>query len=559
MRKVKVYTADFETNVSDENIEEEITDVWLNDICSIDDYSHITSNTIEEFFNNVILLGRSIIYFHNLKFDGSFILDYLLKNGYKHTTSNKLKMNEFSTIISDMGMFYSIKVRFNNQEKKAKIECEFRDSAKKINGKVEDIARDYNLPILKGKIDYKKRRVNPYTPTQEEIEYIHNDTEIIARVLNMQYSLGMTQLTTASDTYNDYKKFCGNSYKLLFPTLDIETDDFIRLSYRGGVCMVAPQYQNRVLNNVVVYDVNSMYPDKMCRCDLPYGRPKYYQGKYVSCDTYPLYIQRILVCCKVKKGYYPTILIRATRLSFKDYLTDTNGMMQELTLTSVDIDLLFKHYDIFDIKFLDGYMFMSSKNLFKKYLLPIYEKKCTTKGAEKQLNKLKLNALYGKFASNPRHYSKIPYLENNKVKYKNSECEIGKPIYTAVSCFITSYARKQLFEAIQNNYDIFVYCDTDSVHLLKEVNNIPIDDKRLGDWKLEKVYQKAKYLAQKTYFGSKDDKNDIKIAGAPKDIKDVLTFDKFDFGFTANGKLLPKTVNGGVILYSTDFTIKERK
>lgn len=493
-----IYTADFETNVSEQNIEQKQTDVWLYDICNIDTLEHITGNTIDEFFETCSSLGNSIIYFHNLKFDGMFILNYLLTHGYTHVKRKPKKSYEFTTIISDMGIFYSITAKLNSKAHREQNIIEFRDSTKKINGSVEEIAQAFDLPIKKGTIDYTIYRQNPYIPTPEEISYIHNDTEIIARVLAMEYAENMTELTTASDTYKDYKRSIGSSYNILFPVLPIEIDDFTRKSYRGGVCQVANKYQGLDLHNVIVYDVNSMYPNHMCKSLLPYGRPQYYTGKYTKNEKYPLYIQHIEVCCDCKEGYAPTILMKEHILASKDYLITTNGYMQELWLTSIDMELMFKHYAIYDIKYIDGYMYMGSCNLFKKYLLPIYDKKCTTKGAEKQLNKLKLNALYGKFATNPRHYAKIPYLEDGIVKFYLSQEELSKPIYTAVSSFITAHARKQLFNAIQCHYDDFVYCDTDSVHLLCKMHEeFDVDDKRLGAWKLEKTFKDAKYLAQK--------------------------------------------------------------
>ena len=453
-----------------------------------------------------------------------------------------------------MGVFYSITINFGITI------IEIRDSLKKITGTVEEIAKSYDLPILKGTIDYTLNRTNPYTPTPEEVQYIHHDTEIIARVLNLQYNERMTHLTTASDTFNDYKSCIGHTFSILFPVLPLEEDKYIRKSYIGGVCQVNPKYQGKDLTNIIVYDVNSMYPHKMCKSLLPYGRPKYYTGPYTSNEKYPLFICHILVDCTLKPGHFPTILLKNANMTLlKQYLYDTDGE-EDLYLTNIDLQLLYDHYTVHSITYIDGYMFMGSSNLFHAYLLPIYTKKCTTKGAEKQLNKLKLNGLYGKFATNPEKYNKIPYLEDDIVKYKTGSFVVGEPIYTAVSSFITAYARQQLFEAIHAHAEDFVYCDTDSVHLkCKMKSGFEVHPSSLGAWKEEKIYLKARYLAQKTYIGQTEKKLDKKIAGASKEIKSALTFDNFHFGFTTMGKLLPKAVKGGVILQSTEFTLKERK
>ena len=92
----------------------------------------------------------------------------------------------------------------------------------------------------------------------------------------------------------------------------------------------------------------------------------------------------------------PTILLE--QLWFRldaEYLVDTGGEMMDLTVTSVDLELLFKHYEIFDIKYIDGFMFMGSHNLFRNFILPIYKQKCENTGAIKETNKMLLVGLYG--------------------------------------------------------------------------------------------------------------------------------------------------------------------
>lgn len=561
MRKPNIYVFDFESNNSKLNIDDELTNVWLWDICSLTDYSHTTGIHFEDFITTISKLAPCIMYSHNLKFDGVFILDYLLKNGFKHTTEKHLKQGEFSTLISETKVFYSIKVCIEDKSKKAKKIIEFRDSTKKLKGTVADIAKSHDLPILKGEIDYKAYRPYGYIPTDEEIEYIKNDTEIIAMALKPQYENGMDKLTTASDTLSLFKKHIGKYFQILFPTVSLKVDSFIRKAYRGGLVLVDERRCEKIIKQpVYVYDVNSMYPYQMSEKPLPYGTPVYYLGKYKKDNRYTLYIQRIEVCCKLKENYKPTVLLN-NKLYQKQlsYLTDTDGQMIELTLTSVDMELLYKHYEIFDIKYIDGYMFLSSTKLMRSFINPLYEKKCTTKGAERERYKLLLNALYGKFATNPKHIGKIPYLENDKVCFKNGTPEISKPIYTALSAFVTAYSRHQLLTTIQNNYDNFVYCDTDSVHLLGKIQGEIVDNEKLGAYKYEKTYAISKYLAQKTYYGiTTNNKKDIKIAGCPKNVKEKISFENFNFENSFDGKLLPKTVNGGVVLIEHTFTLKRR-
>lgn len=568
MSKTKVYTADFETRNSTIDIANNETSVWLYDICDIETLEHRTGKTIEEFIEDTRKLSKGVIYFHNLStFDGNFIIYYLLSNNFKFNKDKKVKTNTFQTIIDDMGKMYSIKVCFDDGKKTRLNQSiiEFRDSLNKIGGSVEEIAKAYNLPIRKGHIDHENTyRPIGYEPTAEEIAYIHNDTEIIARVLQMQYKKDMTHLTSASDTFSLYKKDCGGLFNSIYPTLPIEIDDYIRRSYRGGICQVNSKYVGKeIIGNVNVYDVNSMYPYQMCTKLLPYTVPQYFEGEYKEDINYPLYIQRIKVECELKPNKQPTILIENGIFGKTDFLIKTNYDFIELVLTNIDLELLKTHYNISEIEYIDGYKFKGSTNLFKSFIEPIYEMKSKTKGAERQLYKILLNSLYGKFAMNPHRKNIVPYLDPilDRVVYKRDDEKEEKPIYTAVASFITSYARKQLFDVIDKFGNKFLYADTDSCHLLDDT--LPpelVDSKEIGKWKLEHVLNPTKYIGQKAYMGTDEDGNIIvKCAGLPKEAKELVTYDNFNIGSEFEGKKQHVKVRGGVILVNTKYTIKDRK
>ena len=562
MKQTKVYVADFETRNSIKDVENNSTSIWLWDVCDIDKYDHKTGYDMQSFLDHIYTIAPAVIYTHNLKFDGSFIIDYLIKSKYTYVAERKLEEKQFSCLISSEGQFYNIRICLEAKNKKRKKIIEFRDSSKKIAGSVRQIALSYGLPILKGEIEYTAERPEDYIATEDEIAYIHNDTEIVARVLSTQYEKSMTKLTSSGDAMFLYKEIVGKYFRDIFPVLSLDMDDYIRQSYRGGVCQVNEKFKEKIIDTpVYCYDVNSMYPAQMAYKSLPYGTPHFYEGKYIEDKGYPLYIQRIQVCCALRPNYRPTVLMKHNVFFFSnEYLTDTNGEMIELTLTSVDLELFLKHYEVYQIRYIDGYKFRSSDNLFKNYVLPLYKLKCQTKGAEKQTVKILLNSLYGKFAMNPRHRDKYPYIdEDGNVQYALSDIAISEPYYTAVASFITAYARQTLFNTIQANIDYFVYCDTDSVHITrKELKNAIIDDVELGAFKLEKIYTKSKYLAQKTYYGIKAEGNDLKIAGCPQEVKDTISFNEFDFGLTRDGKLRPKRVDGGTLLVNTPFTIHSR-
>lgn len=97
---MKKFMADFETDTC----HEDETYVWAWATCSIDEDLEVEmGNTIESFMEWCYRNRNSEVYFHNEKFDGEFVLHYLLKHGFKHVEDKKEREdNTFMTIISDL-------------------------------------------------------------------------------------------------------------------------------------------------------------------------------------------------------------------------------------------------------------------------------------------------------------------------------------------------------------------------------------------------------------------------------------------------------------------------
>ena len=159
-----------------------------------------------------------------------------------------------------------------------------------------------------------------------------------------------------------------------------------------------------------------------------------------------------------------------------------------------------------------------------------------------------LNSLYGKFGLNPDIRSKYPYLnEDGIVRYGLYDPEIRDSIYLPVASFITSYARKKTITTSQTikdysikkyGIDKYVYSDTDSIHCLFEDDTelkeiVEIDDYKLGAWKEESKFKRGKYIRQKCYIElGFDEKMNVTVAGLPKKLGNLITFDNFNIGVT---------------------------
>lgn len=230
---MKRYTADFETCVW---LEDE-TFVWAWAVCEIgNEEKVIIGNSIEGFMEFCESHSGSIFYFHNLKFDSSFVLTYLIENGFEFVEDKKnVKDKTFTTIISDLGMFYSVEVYFKKYSKTYK-KITFYDSLKIIPMKVKEIAKSFNLPISKLEIDYKKPRPKNPILTQEEVEYIKNDVKIVAMALKVLFDKGLTKMTSASNALADYKKIIGNNrFNHFYPELEFKIDEDIRSRLSWGI------------------------------------------------------------------------------------------------------------------------------------------------------------------------------------------------------------------------------------------------------------------------------------------------------------------------------------
>lgn len=548
----KSYTADFETTTDKNDLR-----VWAWGICNIDDFSEfIYDNNIESFIDWLEKHAKSNVYFHNLRFDGEFIISWLLKNGFKY--NERLVTKTFNCIIAGTGQFYKIDICFYKNGKYRKI-VHLYDSLKKLPFPVKKIAEAFELPILKGEIDYKATREVGHILTDDEIAYLRNDVEIMARALKIQLDEGLTHMTIGADALSSFKKIITlEKFKSYYPVLDSEVDGDIRHAYRGGYTYTNKIFQAKDVGEGLVYDVNSMYPSVMYDELLPFGVPVFFDGKYEYDEHYPLFIQKIKADLSLKDDHIPTIQCKMNMyFNGTEYIEETNGMLL-MYVTNIDLEIIKEQYDILDIEYINGYKFKGVKGLFCEYIDKYMEMKKNNTGAKRQLAKLMLNNLYGKFASNPKTQQKIPCLnESGEVEYKTITSKDKEPVYTPVGVFITSYARARIQRTAQSVYHRFCYVDTDSIHIINnDIPDIDIDDKELGKWALESTFIRARFLRAKTYIEEYPDHTlNVKCAGMPDNLKELCNFDNFKVGLTLHGKLLPKRYEGGIILEETDFTI----
>ena len=586
IKKFKTFVGDFETTVYEG---QKHTEVWASAIVELNSEDVKIFKSIDETFDYLsVMKDNVIVYYHNLKFDGSFWLSYLLvdrnfKQAYNKTgerindvewqQEKEMKNNTFKYSISDKGQFYTIIIKVNNKF------IEIRDSLKLLPFSVKKIGKSFETKHKKLDMEYTGFRYSGCEITLEEQEYIKNDVLVVKEALEIMYNEGHNKLTIGSCCLEEYKKLIGkDDYTMYFPNLtEIELDkdtygsfnaeEYIRKSYRGGWCYVVKGKENKIYENGVTADVNSLYPSVMSSESgnrYPVGKPYFWKGNYIdeeALKTNRYFFIRIKTRFYIKKNKLPFIQVKGNLLyngremletsDIYDAETDTyckeildfNGNLVstrvELTLTMTDYYLLKEHYDLVDFEILDGVWFYTEIGIFDRYIEKYKKIKTVSTGAKRELAKLFLNNLYGKMATSTDSSFKVAYVKEDKsIGFLPVLANDKKPVYIPIGSAITSYARNFTIRTAQKNYygvdkRGFIYADTDSIHCdldVSELKDVPVHDSAFCHWKLEALWDKGIFVRAKTYIEHVTHENlkpvepynNIKCAGMPQKCKDLL-------------------------------------
>ena len=548
---------DFETTVYEGQVN---TEVWASAVVELNTEDVKLFHSLGDTFEYLKSLDSDIIiYYHNLKFDGSFWLSYLMVDaGFKQAAimpeldepvdkfewipQNDMRNKTFTYSISDMGQWYRIIIKVNDRI------IEVRDSLKLLPFTVKRIGESFKTKHKKLDMEYKGFRYAGCEITDEEQEYIKNDVLVVKEALEIMREEGHSKLTIGSCCLAEYRVLLGKPlYNEYFPNLyEIEIDEsygaknageYIRRSYRGGWCYLVKGKERRVFTNGTTADVNSLYPSMMHSYSgnsYPIRKPTFWQGNFIpdeALESDKYYFIRVKTRFYIKDGMLPfiqnksSLMYKATEsLTTSDILNpndgkyyseyvDLDGKIQQaymiMTLTMTDFKLIKEHYDLVDFEILDGCYFDSAIGIFDRYINKYKKIKMESKGALRELAKLFLNNLYGKLASSTDSSFKVAYLKEDKsIGFYTVVRHDKMPGYIACGSAITSYARNFTIRAAQKNYHGvnergFIYADTDSIHCdlsPDEITGIRVDPKEFCCWKLESNWDKGWFVRQKTYI-----------------------------------------------------------
>ena len=569
----RYYAADFETTTA--SVSEEYTFVWSFCVDEVGAYKPEIFGSIDSFFTfcgNPERGSRKRIYFHNLKFDGNFILWNLLNvRGYKTALRDDgstmakpedIRPGECCYVISDTGQWYYIAFIINN--------CfiEVRDSLKIMPFTLETVGKSFCKMYHKTEMNYDgKRSLKDCTP--EDIEYIKNDVLVLSEALSFLMQKNkeespfqpITALTIGSACLQQFRGLMYGDGKSIMPNLkekevtaDTERknfDSYIRAAYRGGYCYVNGKIEGKTLNRRgFTADVNSLYPFVMCTeysgSRYPIGSGKFETGApdaRLDGENY-YYYMRCRVSFELKPGFVPTIQ-KKNSLFFRAnmYLTSSRyydfkaerytGEPREIELffSKDDFELFRKHYNIIKIEYLDYIWFYTAPGIFDDYIKMYAKIKQESTGAVRSLAKLFSNNLYGQMAKNDDSGFKIASADPAGLTFTEQEGHTKKPVNIAIGAAITAKARRYQIETIQRNIGIFCYSDTDSLHCIGTPADFvgETDGKKYGAYKIESTWKRARFVRQKTYIEEwTDEQIAAETAGkTPEEVADYFAKKKY--------------------------------
>lgn len=400
-----------------------------------------------------------------------------------------------------------------------------RDSLTLLNGSLASLARTL-CPELgaKGSIAHDEVQESTLVAQRAELlDYLKQDIRLLGGIMVRaqeiyfrQYKVDIENcMTLSSLAMKIYRMnyYDPNGFPIHIPSRNEDT--FIRRGYYGGHADVYKPHGD----NLVHYDVNSLYPYIMKTFDMPGGVPVWH-GNLEGSELSNLYgfIEAYVVCPRT---------INRPFLPYRDHnntLLFPTGKFVGVYYSEEFIYARDLGYKIYPLR---GYLFERKPSPFVSFVSSLFEKRQEAKAdhndAMSYVYKTLMNSLYGRFGINPvstvtdvcdrARYDYLTQSENlimgNKLSehyyivsyYSNTgDSDWKPPKISAVqlAAAITACARIHMYKYISRP-DCY-YTDTDSAILEKELSKEEISSTELGKLKVENYIKEAFFLAPKSYF-----------------------------------------------------------
>jgi len=533
-----------------------------------------------------------LAYFHNLDFDGNFILDFLLSTDViqKWIEQFNAEMQfEIRPIIKDQSIvLISLGITYPNKNKEMvfKTILNIHDSFKLLPSSLDDLVKKFVDPN-ESKIQFEHSKVNSHWLSCKEnkklaLKYLKKDCVLLQKVLNVfaeqihrQFGLSINKHPTLpSLSLAIYlQNFCPNK-EFITPCSGNATR-FIREAYYGGrVDVFKPAFIKKNTDDYLYcYDVNSLYPSVM-KQTLPVG--KCYYEERPSDLSKPGFYQAIVET--PIDIYIPILPLKYGRTKDTARLFFPIGTFKAIWWHE---ELLLAVEQGYKIEIINGYIFEKSENMFNEFVDTCYNNRKIAKQSKDKINdqiyKMLLNSLYGRLGMKdylPQTLiiknENIPLAVSNLyvldlIRYKTNtllSVQLDKP-YTLepdiisrkeremlhqliypfqikpfisrksavhMAAAITAKARIALARILLKHSKSIYYCDTDSVFLDTPLDESEVSQNELGKWKLEHKIKEAFFFNPKTYvYTNHEGTQTVKAKGSPFKMLDYEHFKRSYF------------------------------
>lgn len=368
--------------------------------------------------------------------------------------------------------------------------------------------------------DYRKARY-PWTPlSSDELLYCVNDVRGLVEALLVEmkhdgddlYSIPATSTGyVRRDVKSAMRKV--NWYYIHDQLPDEEVYSLLREAFRGGNTHANRFYAGQILENVKGYDRSSSYPDVQINCEFPISRFRVI-GECSLRKLHDLMGRRHKACLirialwdvRLRDDLWgaPYLAIDKCRRTIGGAVDNGRILSAdylETTLTDVDFRILLSEYEFSASKILCcAYARYGRLPLvLKDQIISYYKAKTELKDVKGQeiyyeKAKNKLNSIYGMSAQNPVKQSISFDGKEWRIHYEETVKELlEKSNRRAFFCYqwgvwTTSLARFRLEQGIRlaaagaaTGKSDFVYCDTDSVKYIGDVDWSEYNAERMAD------------------------------------------------------------------------------
>lgn len=445
----------------------------------------------------------------------------------------------------------------------------------------DELLTKYPIRKLTGNLDYNLIRHSGTPLTQKELEYCINDVKVVMSYIQEKIETDgdITKIPLTNTGYvrnyvrnrcfyesasdSQLRKQILMSYKAIMKSLVVQSEDEyaqLRRAFMGGFTHASILHSNRMLQEVGSADLTSSYPYTIVAQYFPMTRFEYI-GNVEFGRVFKEYLNTR--CCIFECVFYdlrPRVefenILSASRChpgTLSDDAVINNGRVVSCsscrtTLTELDFDSMVKFYTWSAIKVFD--LRVAYRGYLPKALilavLDLYRNKTELKGIigkeiEYLVSKGMINACFGMMVTNivrdqfeyDNQYGWLRAEANIQNELDSYNKNFNRFLYYGWGVWVTAHARHNLFSAIYEFGDDYVYADTDSIkginfnsHMeyFKNYNRAVVDSlirvcaelnipyemcspktkkgvkKTLGVWEIEEGYKFFKTAGAKRYI-----------------------------------------------------------